>query len=386
MKRLHLLLPILFSLVFVSQQVHAKAPRQISVGETSSYACSPINQTGESCGVWNCENQITHKKALLLETEKNGVVHRRIAQIEKDAVSWVKPIAETRSDGSRVHYELVSDSAIVDSSDLSEVSLLDALLNEIQKKPGCQTDEMRAQLSPLQDSVNHFLVEPIKDTLDQLLSAVDSLIPKFLKCDQELPSKFPLALLPPLRTDQPDLPCSILSVEKAQKIFNELATRPEIPFQYPEDGCYARAHRMCQLMEEQGIISEKIFADGNLRVETDSSPDGFVEWAWHVAPVVMVAKDGKPTPMVFDPSLFDHPVTINDWIEHMTGTPKTQVNTKYFTTRFTYMHQWGTAEISNATHWSEYDFGAMNSIMRTYLDIQNLRKNLKSPIPKGDKF
>jgi hypothetical protein len=49
-------------------------------------------------------------------------------------------------------------------------------------------------------------------------------------------------------------------------------------------------------------------------VEVESSPTGFHDWAFHVAPIVSVRNaDGSSSPVVLDPSLFDHPVPISTW-------------------------------------------------------------------------
>lgn len=55
-------------------------------------------------------------------------------------------------------------------------------------------------------------------------------------------------------------------------------------------------------------------------VETPNHPGGFVNWRYHVAPVVRVAQfrlwflAWNVSLMVIDPSLFDKPVSIREWV------------------------------------------------------------------------
>jgi hypothetical protein len=116
---------------------------------------------------------------------------------------------------------------------------------------------------------------------------------------------------------------SVLSGAKANSLFQDLASQPQIPFDYPDDCCYSRAHEMCRIMRERGIQCRKIwnyahdFSTGgaSLRADTPNHPSGHVSWRYHVAPVVKVrGNDGVVRDMVMDPSLFDRPVTVDEWI------------------------------------------------------------------------
>jgi hypothetical protein len=87
------------------------------------------------------------------------------------------------------------------------------------------------------------------------------------------------------------------------------AAVPCIPFNYPDDGCWGRAHEMCRLMIAAGITPNKIWIFGNLRAASRNNPNCQVLWGWHVAPTLSV---GAQT-YVIDPSLFDTPVTQATW-------------------------------------------------------------------------
>jgi hypothetical protein len=115
---------------------------------------------------------------------------------------------------------------------------------------------------------------------------------------------------------------------KAQQVFDAMAATtcnpltvppPCIPFLYPDDGCWARAHEMCRLMINMGLPPRKVWIDhsqGNLlHVNTKNNPQCFVEWGWHVAPTLCVRgpKWFQMQRMVIDPSLFTTPVSEATW-------------------------------------------------------------------------
>jgi hypothetical protein len=118
------------------------------------------------------------------------------------------------------------------------------------------------------------------------------------------------------------------SMTKAQQIFNTMAATscnpltvppPCIPFLYPDDGCWARAHEMCRLMINLGLSPRKVWIDHSpghsLHVSTKNNPQCYVEWGWHVAPTLCVrgSKWPQTQPMVIDPSLFTTPVSEATW-------------------------------------------------------------------------
>ena len=92
---------------------------------------------------------------------------------------------------------------------------------------------------------------------------------------------------------------------------------PCIPFLYPDDGCWARAHEMCRLMLGMGVRPKKVWIEANtlLHVNTRNNPACFVEWGWHVAPTLCVRGPlfFQSQEMVIDPSLFTTPVSKSTW-------------------------------------------------------------------------
>lgn len=86
-----------------------------------------------------------------------------------------------------------------------------------------------------------------------------------------------------------------------------------IPFLYPDDGCWGRAHQMARLIEATGAAVQKIWHYGKLRVETQNNPNCEVTWRYHVAPTVLVLQHEKSSTYVLDPSLFPGPVPADEW-------------------------------------------------------------------------
>ena len=111
---------------------------------------------------------------------------------------------------------------------------------------------------------------------------------------------------------------------KAQQIFDAMnatscdpltVPAPCIPFLYPDDGCWGRAHEMCRLMINMGLKPKKVWIQGSLHVATKNNPNCNVWWGWHVAPTLCVRGPGfcQTQDMVIDPSLFTTPVSKATW-------------------------------------------------------------------------
>lgn len=133
------------------------------------------------------------------------------------------------------------------------------------------------------------------------------------------------------------IPCAapaprVLTVEQANEEFTKLAAA-DIPYDYPVDCCYSRAHAMCAMLAQDGYACEKYFyykknypapslAPGLAPTRNGvpvTFPDQFgnkqpVIWGYHVAPLVPVKQaDGQIIKMVLDPSIADKPVTQAQW-------------------------------------------------------------------------
>ena len=95
-----------------------------------------------------------------------------------------------------------------------------------------------------------------------------------------------------------------------------------IPFQYKIDGCYARAHKMRQILADYyGYECGKIFSESGLvHPLAVNAGDCCVFWGWHEAPVVTVNTSEGVQTMVIDPSLFTSPVDVDTWLSVQSDT------------------------------------------------------------------
>lgn len=117
----------------------------------------------------------------------------------------------------------------------------------------------------------------------------------------------------------------------AQMIFNYLVQQccvfgPSqldqcIPFQYAWDGCHARAHKMSWVINTKFKYStHKIFSMANdqvgewLCVSAQKWGGCCIRWWYHVAPLVNVNTPAGVKAYVFDPSMFDQPVLLSQWL------------------------------------------------------------------------
>ncbi len=117
----------------------------------------------------------------------------------------------------------------------------------------------------------------------------------------------------------------------AQAMFNYLTTQccaiggPYsldycISFQYCQDGCYARAHKMCYVINNKyHFDTHKIFSFANsggssLSVRGDKWGGCCINWWYHVAPLVNVKTPTGVKSYVFDPAMFNQPVLLSTWL------------------------------------------------------------------------
>lgn len=175
--------------------------------------------------------------------------------------------------------------------------------------------------------------------------------------------------------DQP-FPVDVISYEYLAELFEDFADERRIPFRYPEDGCYARAHAMTRMLRRRGIASGKVFIEGNLRVETTNSPKGYVQWWYHVAPVVMVRRFGVVRPYVIDPSLFNEPVPVERWYNIQTSHDGARIDQTYFTPQFQFTP--GVKRTPQNRYLRENNQD-MNSVMKRYRRAQHEREQLRNP-------
>ena len=118
----------------------------------------------------------------------------------------------------------------------------------------------------------------------------------------------------------------------AKKLYNLVAgascdplapAAPCIPFLFPHDGCWARAHEMCRLLIAAGAAPRKIWISGQLSLQTTSDPACELIWNFHVAAIVGTGSKAR----VIDPATCAGPVTRAKWITRLNATAYTVIET-----------------------------------------------------------
>jgi hypothetical protein len=170
-----------------------------------------------------------------------------------------------------------------------------------------------------------------------------------------------------------------ISEAKAQEVFDAMnATScapltvppPCIPFLYPDDGCWGRAHEMCRLMIAMGLSPKKVWIQGWLHVNTRNNPNCQVHWGWHVAPTLCVRGPWFfwRRRMVIDPSLFTKPVTKEEWkaVQGDASATLTDSEASIF-------YLWGSV--------TDPTYAQTNQVLITYRQRLQLRSLEKGPPP-----
>jgi hypothetical protein len=124
-------------------------------------------------------------------------------------------------------------------------------------------------------------------------------------------------------------PKGALTQQQAQERFEKFKCREDIPWNYPNDCCYNRAHVMATQLQAEGVDVGKVWnyappphIGSRLRVYTENDPDKYVEWGYHVAPTVpVIDSKGKVIRMVIDPSITEAPLTPEQW-KALQGQPR----------------------------------------------------------------
>ena len=112
---------------------------------------------------------------------------------------------------------------------------------------------------------------------------------------------------------------AIPTTEQLKGEFDKLASNHDIPFKYITDGCYARAHVMCDEMHKDDVNCSKMWVMVNHRKNYLAAKNEYLEANWHgfhVAPMVY-ARDDKTQqvqPYLMDPSIADHPLHPEEWV------------------------------------------------------------------------
>jgi hypothetical protein len=214
------------------------------------------------------------------------------------------------------HIVTIGEITPLADNDGVEVELIISHAKHYLRKGHPQFDELLARLKSAQAGRSHVAVTE-DPTSHEIIEVTD------LPGDRGVLSGKPLGPEPEAGVLGDDmLALAAIPLSLAQRLFDLMnskvccpagAAMPCIPFGYPDDGCWGRAHEMYRLMANEGVQANKIWIYGNLRAATTNNPRCEVVWGWHVAPTLMVDTGGRQETYVIDPSLFPGPVTEATW-------------------------------------------------------------------------
>jgi hypothetical protein len=143
----------------------------------------------------------------------------------------------------------------------------------------------------------------------------------YLSADKVAMERAEAVLIPEI--ESPEKLAEIFAYIKQQACHSEHAEIDVcIPFHYKKDGCYARAHKMKQIIENKfGYAIRKIFSYDAINPRQNSTytlavkdNDRCIFWWYHVAPLVKVRNNTELSEFVIDPSIADKPLLIDEWI------------------------------------------------------------------------
>lgn len=123
------------------------------------------------------------------------------------------------------------------------------------------------------------------------------------------------------------------SKDETVKLFNAFAENSELRNYVINDGCYERAHKICQKIEEMGknayfVLTKKDCSGAYSAKFLAKKKNKYVRfshnWSSHIAAVVMVNNDktGKKEALVLDTMLLDGPETLDNWNKHIIDNSK----------------------------------------------------------------
>jgi hypothetical protein len=115
------------------------------------------------------------------------------------------------------------------------------------------------------------------------------------------------------------------TTRELQQFFDKVKSDPSLPWEYLNEGCYARAHQTTGELMKKGYNAQKLFVEVDDSALEDPSKrlqaqNKFTkgEWSYHVAPLVFAKdeKTGNVDGYVLDPSVNkEKPVRADEWVK-----------------------------------------------------------------------
>lgn len=267
--------------------------------------------------------ELTEIVTIYFETGQSGFLDMK----NRRAVHWARTIDRLRRANRPVYVEIDPETNIITN----------LLIPRIWKVRSLVPDEKGDIIVDLPPSAAvHYLLQShpnFEEILGTLQSALDENANVLVTETREEFEIIDVKKLPqepgePHSPPPEPTPDPAVSEQRARDLFNDMNAEscdpcnPSsdcIPFKYPNDGCWLRAHKMCYYMNQQGEDPEKVWIEWvrnglpSQWVDTSNSPECKVRWRYHVAPTLTVSTAAGNVRWVIDPSLFNNPVPVDEW-------------------------------------------------------------------------
>src|SRR5262245_28982944 len=103
---------------------------------------------------------------------------------------------------------------------------------------------------------------------------------------------------------------SAVPIGRIADLFDACSASDSIPFAVIQDGCFAKAHKMCRLLQARHVTAGKAWLFGNLTVTLVGHPGSRMSLSWHVAPFVRVKGRSLHDIRIFDPTFVQRPLSL----------------------------------------------------------------------------
>lgn len=121
-----------------------------------------------------------------------------------------------------------------------------------------------------------------------------------------------------------NIKATVLTEKEAQDLFKEFQADKDLAFNFPDAGCWERTYEMSRRLLDKGITPLKSFMNSEgdrgalIRVANPKKKGETLTWNNHVAPVVLVEKNGQIIPFTIDPTLEKAAVPTTEWQKTLT--------------------------------------------------------------------
>jgi hypothetical protein len=328
-----------------------------------------------------CKKEVKHVDCSTTDPVQKAIIANQIPAAQNDPITQVLTIAQIRPSAitGMTDVMFLENAEIFQVADGSVINGLRAAFSKHTK--------VEVTFNPWQASISA-IATPSQATLDKLSGAGGKVSTGGISRSIDLAAVSNESIDEAARmgiintTPASGLTNVIPDLATAQSMFNYLTTQccalggPFtldycISFQYCQDGCYARAQKMCYVLNNKyHYDTHKIFSFANdggssLSVKADKWGGCCVNWWYHVAPLVNVRTPSGVKAYVFDPAMFDQPVLLSTWL-HFQENPACSGSAHVSMINIQPTESYCPASYSGLTFGTDPTFSSTNSTLVSY--------------------